>query len=393
MVSQTALTAVLVVLIVVAGVVGYFTGSSAVPPPKTVTITSTVGTPTTITTTVTTKVTEKVTVTVTPTPTPTLTPTPLPYKYTLHVACVTAPNPCDLNPYGECDPHNLLLKVFKDEVEKRTGGSVQVIIHTAGELGDELDYLEMMRAGDLFLSTLATSRLSAYTDALLFADYPGLFRSLEEVKAFAHSDVAKARLEKLKDLGFIGVGVSVGGTRYFITIPDKPINSVDDLKGMKIRVMPTPVHVEALKYLGASPIAMPYTEVYTALQTRAIDGLENEPPSYLAMRFYEVAPNYALLPWFIIQHVTLISKKLYDQLPPEVQKIVVEAAIKATDAKTDFVMYFEQKAIEILKEKGANITRPDPTPMFEKLAKFIEANKDKIGADVLQWLSSYRASK
>jgi tripartite ATP-independent transporter DctP family solute receptor len=379
-----------VVLIVVAGVVGYFAGSSAVPPPKTVTITTTVGSPTTITTTVTTRITERVTVTITPTPTPT---TPLPYRYTLHVACVTAPNPCNLNPYGECDPHNLLLKVFKDEVEKRTGGAVQVVIHTAGELGDELDYLEMMRTGDLFLSTVATSRLSGYTNALLFADYPGLFRSLDEVRAFAQSDVAKARLEKLKDLGFIGVGFSVGGTRYFITVPGKPINSVDDLKGMKIRVMPTPVHVEAMKYLGASPISMPYTEVYTALQTRAIDGLENEPPSYLAMRFYEVAPNYALLPWFIIQHVTLMSKKIYDQLPPEVQKIVMEAAIKATEAKTEFVMNFEQKAIEMLKEKGVNITKPDPTPMFEKLAQFIEANKDKIGTDVLQWLSSYRASK
>jgi len=390
MVSQSVLTVVLVVLIVVAGVVGYFAGSSAVPPPKTVTITTTVGSPTTITTTVTTRITERVTVTITPTPTPT---TPLPYRYTLHVACVTAPNPCNLNPYGECDPHNLLLKVFKDEVEKRTGGAVQVVIHTAGELGDELDYLEMMRTGDLFLSTVATSRLSGYTNALLFADYPGLFRSLDEVRAFAQSDVAKARLEKLKDLGFIGVGFSVGGTRYFITVPGKPINSVDDLKGMKIRVMPTPVHVEAMKYLGASPISMPYTEVYTALQTRAIDGLENEPPSYLAMRFYEVAPNYALLPWFIIQHVTLMSKKIYDQLPPEVQKIVMEAAIKATEAKTEFVMNFEQKAIEMLKEKGVNITKPDPTPMFEKLAQFIEANKDKIGTDVLQWLSSYRASK
>jgi len=384
---SSTLVAVLVVLIVVAGVVGYFVGTTAVPPPKTVTITTTVGTPTTITQTLTTTITEKVTVTVTPTP------TSLPYKYTLHVACVTAPNPCDLNPYGECDPHNLLLKVFKDEVEKRTGGAIQVVIHTAGELGDELDYLEMMRTGDLFLSTLATSRLSGYTNALLFADYPGLFKSLEEVKAFAHSDVAKARLEKLKDLGFIGVGFSVGGTRYFITIPGKPINTVDDLKGMKIRVMPTPVHVEALKYLGASPISMPYTEVYTALQTRAIDGLENEPPSYLAMRFYEVAPNYALLPWFIIQHVTLISKKVYDQLPPEVQKIVMEAAIKATEAKTEFVMFFEERAIQILKERGVNITKPDPTPMFEKLAQFIEANKDNIGTDVLQWLSSYRASK
>ncbi|MEM4519103.1 MAG: TRAP transporter substrate-binding protein [Sulfolobales archaeon] len=397
--AQKSLVGVLVVLVIVAGVGGYFAGSSAVPPPKTITTTVTGGAPATVTTTVTTRVTEVVTVTVTATPSPTTTsPSPTPTippgtKYTLHVACVTAPNPCDLNPYGECDPHTLLLKVFKSEVEKVTGGAVQVVLHPAGELGDELDNIEMLRAGDLFMATAATSRLSGYTNALLFADYPGLFRSLDEVKAFSTSDVAKARLQKLEELGLIGVGFSVGGTRYFITIPGKAINSVDDLKGMKIRVMPTPIHIEALQYLGASPISMPYTEVYTALQTRAIDGLENEPPSYLSMRFYEVAPNYALLPWFIIQHVTLISKKLYSQLPSDIQKIVMDAAIKATNYKTEFVMSFENRAIEIVKERGANITRPDPAPMFEKLKTFIENNKEKIGLDVIQWLEKYRASK
>ncbi len=391
---QKSLVGVLVILVIVAGVGGYFAGSSAVPPPKTVTTTIVGGTPVTVTTTITTKITEKVTVTVTVTPTPTLTPTiPPGVKYTLHVGCVTAPNPCDLNPYGECDPHTLTLKVFKNEVEKATGGAVEVVIHPAGELGDELDMIEMLRTGDLFMAPVATSRLSGFTDAVLFADYPGLFRSLEEVFKFSKSDIAAARLKKLEGLGLIGAGFSVGGTRYFITVPGKPINSVDDLKGMKIRVMPTPVHIEALKYLGASPISMPYTEVYTALQTRAIDGLENEPPSYLSMRFYEVAPNYALLPWFIIQHITLISKKQYDQLHPEVQKVVMNAAVKATDYKTEFVMKFEEKAIEIVKERGANITKPDPTPMFERLKQFVEANKEKIGLDVIQWLEKFRASK
>lgn len=147
----------------------------------------------------------------------------------------------------------LTLKVLKDEVEKATGGAVQVVLHPAGELDDELDNIELPRVGDLFLATAATSRLQGYTSALLFADYPGLFRSLDEIKAFSQSDIAKTRLSRLEELGLIGVGFSVRGTRYFITVPGKPINSVSDLKDMKIKVMFTPVHIKAFKYLGASP--------------------------------------------------------------------------------------------------------------------------------------------
>jgi len=375
--SYNILVGVLLVLIIVSGIIGYLTGSSKVTTQTvTVTRTETVATSTTQSSTQTTLATS---------------PTSTTAKYVLHVAVSSAPIPCDLNPYGECDPHNLLVKVFKEEVENATGGAVQVIIHTAGELGSESDYVEMLRSGDLFLSVMSPIVFVNYLPQLAWVNWPGLFRTLEQARDFAETDLAKEKLNVCGSIGLMCVMLSPGGTKVFYTVPDKPIRTPDDIKGLKLRTI-SPGVVKLYQSLGAIPTSLPLSEVYTALQTRTIDGGELEPAYILSSRIYEVAPNIALFPVYVQFHVTLISEKLFNSLPPDIQQIVLEAAINATKVKTEWYLKWESMAIENLKNKGANIIEPDSQALqkwYQILDKFLEDTKNQIDPDVYNWAKQY----
>ncbi len=375
--ASKTLTVVLAILIIIAAIVGYFAGASTAGPAQTVTVTETVTAGAGATVTVTQPA---ETVTVTQTVTAAAKP-----EFELHAAYLTAPNPLDT--------HHYFFTRFKEKVEHRTGGRVKIILHPGGELGDQEEYLEMMKKGELFIATVEVSRFAAYTDKLLFFSYPGLFRNTEEAIAFAESDLAlNYANEVLEPFGWKVLAITVGGARYFLSIPEKPILSAEDFQGLKLRVMKAPVFIEAAECLGASPEPLPYTELYTLLQTKTIDAMENEVGAIIAMRFYEVAPNIAMFGWCYAWHFVVVSKQLFDQLPPDIQKIIVEAAAEAGREKDAWGFYVERiVGLDILREKGAKIHWIDTEPLFEKLETcFLQKHLNEIPPEVLDWLKKHR---
>lgn len=379
---STAPIAIAVVLAIIAGVVGYFAGSSsatATTVTRTVTVATGAGVQTvTVATTVPTTVPRTVTVAQPATTTP---------QYELHVAWITAPS--------EYDTHTYFFYRFKEKVEARTGGRVRIVLHPGGELGDQAQYLELMATGQLFMATIEVSRFAAYTDKLNFLSFPGLFRSTEEAQAFAESDwLLNYSNEVLQPFGWVVLGITVGGARYFLSIPEKPITSLDSFKGLKLRVMASPVFVEAAKVLGANPQTLPYAECYTLLQTKAIDAMENEVAAIIAMRFYEVAPNIAIIPWAYAWHFVVASKQLLDKLPADIRQIIIEAARETSKEKNAWGLFVEQViGIQYLIQRGARIIYVDTKPIFDLLEReFINKNLDKIPPGALEWLRNYRAS-
>lgn len=346
-----------IVIGIIAGVAGYFAGSSSVQPSGgAVTVTTTVAT------------------------------TPQP-EYELHVAYLTAPNPLDT--------HHYFFTRFKEKVEARTGGRVKIILHPGGELGDQSQYLELMRTGQLFMATIEVSRFAAYTDKLQFLNFPGLFRSTEEAMAFAESDwLLEYSNSVLNEFGWVVLGITVGGARYFLSIPEKPITSLESFQGLKLRVMNSPPYVDAAKALGANPNTIAYAECYTALQTKTIDAMENEVAAIIAMRFYEVAPNIALIPWAYAWHYVVASKQILDSLPADIRQIIIEAAREASSEKNAWGLFVEQViGLQYLMSKGAKIIYVDTKPIFDRLEKeFLPKYQDKIPAGALQWLQNYRKS-
>ncbi len=188
--------------------------------------------------------------------------------------------------------HTIKFDKFKELVEAGTDGHVIIEVHPGGELGTEQEYIEMLQNGELAFTNVATSVLSGFTDAVAFADCPFLFRDQDQVREFLKSDVLKARLDTFEEIGLVSLGLSSVGDRNFLTVADKPITCLADMKDLKLRTMQTEIQVEAVGMLGAQATPLAYTECYQSMQTGVIDGMENEVDTYLAMRFYEVAPNY-----------------------------------------------------------------------------------------------------
>ncbi len=382
--ASKAVIAILVVLIIIAGLGGYFAGTASAPAAATSTVTVTApGAGETKTVTVTAGAGATVTTTITETVTsPAGEVKP---EFELHCAYLTAPS--------EFDTHHYFFTRFKEKVEYRSGGRIKVILHPGGELGDQSEYLELMRKGQLFMATVEVSRFSAYTDALNFFSYPGLFRNTEEAIAFAESDLAvNYANQQLEQFGWEVLAITVGGGRVFLSIPEKPIKSLEDYQGLKLRVMGSPVFIEAGQCLGANPEALPYGECYTLLQTKAIDAMENEIPAIIAMKFYEVAPNIAMVPWCYAWHFVVVSKQLLDQLPADLREIVIKAAKEAAHEKNAWGLYVERVlGPQYLVQHGAKIYWIDTGPIFDRLEScFLQKHIKDIPSAVLDWLQQYR---
>lgn len=285
--------------------------------------------------------------------------------YELHAASVVAETPNDR--------HAMKFRSMIKEVTERTNGKVNIIFHPGGELGGEREYIEMMQTGDLAFCSVATSVLSGFTKDLMFYDMPMMFKNQDQLFKFTKSDLGKAKLAKLESIGIVGLGANPAGTRNVLTVSSKPVKKLADMKGLKIRVMETPIHIEGMKLLGAQPIPMPYNECYQSMQTGVIDGMENELSTYLAMRFYEVAPNFAQIGWLQLIHVTLASKQVMDGLPKEYQQIIKEAALNATISTTERGMKYDaNEGAAALKAAGTNIITLDTEEFRKQLTPLVE---------------------
>ena len=303
--------------------------------------------------------------------------------YQLHAAYAVAED--------ENSQHTIKFNKFKELVEERTEGKVQIMMHPSGELGSEKEYVEMLQNGEIAFASIATSWLSGFSPALAFYDCPFLFKSQDQVVKFTHTDIADARLEQLKEIGIVGMAATSVGARNFLTIKDKPITSLADMTGLKLRTMSTEMQIEAVEILGAEATPLAYSECYQSIQTGVIDGMENEVDTYLAMKFYEVAPNYTKANWLQLVHTFVASKEIMDSLPQEYQDIILKAAREAADYATEKgIEYANTTAKEALADAKVNVIELDNTEFNDALQKggFFTKYGELIGNDVLDWIEA-----
>lgn len=304
--------------------------------------------------------------------------------YTLHAAYTVAEDPNS--------QHTIKFDKFKELVEAGTDGHVIIEIHPGGELGTEQEYIEMLQNGELAFTNVATSVLSGFTDAVAFADCPFLFRDQDQVREFLKSDVLKARLDTFEEIGLVSLGLSSVGDRNFLTVADKPITCLADMKGMKLRTMQTEIQVEAVGMLGAQATPLAYTECYQSMQTGVIDGMENEVDTYLAMRFYEVAPNYTKAGWLQLMHAFVASKEIMDSLPEEYQQVILDAAAEANEYSTvKGIEYAQGAAQDELDAAGVNVIEITDNSEFKQALEdggLFDKYADLIGQDVIDWVNA-----
>ena len=253
------------------------------------------------------------------------------------------------NTQSETHPRSQSMVFFKNMLEKASGGKIKVELYFSGVLGKEAEVLDMVKLGTVQgcrggLFERANKKYLMYT-------LPFLFENAEKVVAVMRSDLGKKINEGAMANGFYIPATGVAGGMRNITNSKRPIKTVEDLKGLKMRTPPIDVTIRTFKALGANPQQVAYTETYMALKTGVVDGQENPFSNAVDMKFYEAQKYLSVVNWQVHPDPFFVNLGWYKSLPDDL-KAVFDAVAEATMIYSDTIwLNSEQGYYNILKDK------------------------------------------
>jgi len=268
------------------------------------------------------------------------------------------------------DPQNLACTAFKKMVEERTNGAIRVDIYPAAQLGDARTIVEGVQMGTIEMADIENGPMGRFVPEAMLWDLPFIFRDIDHAHNVLDGDVGKYVQKKYDDVGIRHLAYNDGGFRYF-TNNVRPIRNMDDLQGLKIRVMESKVMIDTINAFGASAVPMAFGELYTALQQGVVDGQENPMNLIYSQRFYEVQKHLSLSGHFYYPRQYITNLNWFNNLSEEHQKVIAEAAKEACDIQREELAKYEIEMKKVLQEKGMEINEVDKT-------KFIETSQEKI---------------
>ncbi|MFN3275697.1 MAG: TRAP transporter substrate-binding protein [Paracoccus sp. (in: a-proteobacteria)] len=261
------------------------------------------------------------------------------------------------------------MQKFAELVEEKTGGEVSVQFFPDGQLGGEREMVEMVQGGALDVTKVSGGLLESFAPVYGVFPMPYLFDDQDHFYA-AMDDAAimDPVYQSTADLGFLGLTYYNSGARNFYT-SNKPVQSVEDLAGLKIRVLQSPTAIRMTELLGATPVAMGQAEVYTSLQQGVLDGAENNEFALTIARHAEVAKHYSYDGHTRIPDILLIGTATMDRLSEEHRTAVTEAAAESTAFhKTVWDAAVEEAATEAAERFDVQFYEPDLAPFRDAVA-------------------------
>lgn len=270
------------------------------------------------------------------------------------------------------DADQLLAETFKKLLEERTDGKVKVTIYPGTLTGSEEEAMEFVKSGTVDVDTNSAGHLAGFYSDIQFLQLPYLFKSLDHYKVARQSGVVKeilAGLEKATGLIALGIYSDCNG---FAIASTKPINTIADAKGTKLRCMQNPLFVDIYSEFGFTVTPTDWGELYTSLQTGLVDADDLGVYCNNIFKMSEVVSNYAILRQMWTQKVVFISPKTWKKLSAEEQEIVRAVASDAIELTDAWQYAREQETIEKVKAAGGNITYPDTAPFKEASQKVYE---------------------
>jgi tripartite ATP-independent transporter DctP family solute receptor len=275
------------------------------------------------------------------------------------------------NPVGH--PIELGMKKFAEIVQAKSGGKIKVSLFPGGQLGSDQANVSALQGGTLEMVSMNTGILASVAKELAIVDFPFLFANPKEADALMDGPVGKKLHGKLEEKGIVGLAFWELGFRN-ITNSKRPLAKVEDIDGLKLRVIPNPINVDWVKALGANPTPMPFPEVYGGLESKAIDGQENPLTVISANKFWEVQKHLAITNHQYNPQSVIFSKKVWDTLSAAERKVLEEAANEAAKYQREQSRALMATALDAIKKGGMQVTE---FPAAE-LAKFREKVKPVI---------------
>lgn len=273
--------------------------------------------------------------------------------------------------------------VFQQELEQISGGKLSVKIYPDGQLGNEREALELLQIGSVGMTKVSAATMANFVPEYGAVSIPYIFRDKEHCFRVLEGEIGKELLNKGDERWLRGLCFYDAGARSFYTTK-QPVENSDDVKGLKIRVMNDPTAVKMVSALGASPTPMAYGELYTALQQGVVDGAENNIPSFVTSRHFEVCKYYSFDQHTYIPDVLIMGTKTLNRLSKQEQDWVYVAAKKSAEAQKKFWEESVNEGLQLLKKEGVNIYYPDKAPFREKTASIIEEFKQKSFGNLVE---------
>ncbi len=240
---------------------------------------------------------------------------------------------------------------FARLVEAKSQGRIRIIIYNNKQLGEEKDVIEQVQFGAIDFARVSTGPMSDFVPKLYVIQLPYLYRDGDHMWKVLNSDIGDDILKSVSEAGFIGFGWYDGGVRSFYN-NKRPIKSIEDLKGLKFRVMRSAMMTDMVEALSASAVEMDYGDVYSAIQTGLIDGAENNWPSYDTSSHFEVAKYYSIDEHIRVPEILIGSQKALANLSEADLSIIREAA-KETESYQRALWNEKEQSSELrLKEMG-----------------------------------------
>jgi tripartite ATP-independent transporter DctP family solute receptor len=266
---------------------------------------------------------------------------------------------------NEDHPQGMAVKFFGEQVAKKSGGKMQVKLFPSGQLGNDVTMISALQGGTQEMVVPDTGTLVSQVKEFGVINLPFLFQSGSEADAVLDGAFGQKLLIRLQEKGLIGLGYWENGFRH-VTNSRKAINKVEDFAGLKLRVIQNPLYIETFRALDANAVPMPFPEVFTALETKTVDGQENPSATILSSKFFEVQKHVVLSRHIYSVWVPLFSKKVWDTYSPAEQNILTEAAKEAQAFERKVIRAYDSKALDDLKARGMQITEL-PAAEVEKL--------------------------
>lgn len=266
-------------------------------------------------------------------------------------------------------------QVFKEKIKELSGGTMDVSIFPAGQLGDQSELIQQLQSGTVQMAISSCADLANFAKNVGLLDVPYLFASKEQAWNAMDGKAGEYYSKYIFDeVGLRVCGWWSGGTRSVFT-NSGPIKSVADMKGLRIRTQPADVHVNSFAALGATVTPIAYTELYSALQQGVVDAAENDPSNYYQMKFYEVCKYYSLTEHIqqVATSIVMVSPKFYDSLTDEQRGWFDEACAYAQEQQRKYVEDNNAKFISLLEEAGVQVNEVDKESFLNAIKPFYES--------------------
>jgi tripartite ATP-independent transporter DctP family solute receptor len=267
------------------------------------------------------------------------------------------------------------------KLEAATNGRLSIQMYPSMQLGGEKEMIEQAQVGALAIARISVGPMGPIVPELNVFNLPFMFRDNAHMEKVIDGEIGQELLKKLSDhptAGLIGLCWMNAGSRNVYN-SKKPIKSVEDLKGLKIRMMGNPVFVDTMNALGGNGVAMGFDQLVNAMQTGVVDGAENNEPSYATGQHYRYAKYYSMTGHLIIPEILVFSKRIFQSLSKDDQSLVMKLAGEVQQEQRVLWHEMEAKSIEDMKKAGAEIVEVADRKPFQAAVKPVW---DKYGAQL-----------